>query len=61
MLANERGGALYDGELRVVGRLMDDDVALIIIVYGSDGNDVFIVGPNGTGWTQGGLLRIIKR
>jgi len=40
---------------------MVDDVALIINIYGSDGNDVFVVGPNGSGWTQGGLLRIIKR
>ena len=48
-----------DSDHRVLGRLMKRDVGLVIAVHRADGGSVYVVGPNGSGWTLGAFLTIL--
>ena len=60
-LCNMPGGGYFSTSLRNVGRLKVGNVALVIAVKGLDGRDVYVLGPSGSGWTQGALLKIVKQ
>lgn len=44
---------------RVIGRLLQKDVALLIARERSDGSNVYVLGPHGGGWTYGALLTVV--
>jgi len=55
------GGAYFGKDLRHIAKLKVGNVALVIAVKGLDGRDVYVLGPDGSGWTQGALLKIVKQ
>ncbi len=61
-LFNVPGGArpTANGEkARVIGRLEQKAVALVIAVERADGGSVYVIGPTGGGWAFGAFLTIV--
>lgn len=48
-------------DLRVVGWLSSRDVALVVALLRADGAAVYVIGPNGSGWTHGAVLTIVRK
>lgn len=55
-----RPGVTFAEEIRAIGWMMCDDVALIINLHRADGSSVYVVGPHGGGWAPGGMLTIVE-
>jgi len=59
--------ALYDSpfELEIpdghaVATLVKNDTAIVVSLSNFDGRCVYVVGPNGAGWTFGALLEKVR-
>lgn len=55
-LYNAPGGVSY---ARVIGALRVVDVALVIAREPTKAGEVYVLGPNGGGWTPAALLKIL--
>jgi hypothetical protein len=44
----------------VLGTLEPGDVAMVIAVPKRDGSSVYVLGPNGGGWTFGAMLKVVE-
>jgi len=46
-------------DVRTIGRMTAQDVALVIGVTAGCAS-VYVVGPNGSGWTFGAMLKLVR-
>jgi hypothetical protein len=46
--------------MRIIGVLKKNDIAIVIATYRDDGSQVYVLGPNGSGWTYGAYLNVLQ-
>jgi hypothetical protein len=44
---------------RIIGRLEQKEMALVIAIERADGGSVYVIGPHGGGWAFGAFLTVV--
>lgn len=52
-------GSADTSNLRVVGRIVPHDVALVLALGRKDGSKIYVLGPRGSGWTFGAFFNTV--